>query len=78
MIDTRLNILRNRSSSLTEFRTASDKLARILAHQHLSKLEKAVPIGRGIHHRSMMLVPILRSGLALLPAFLAALKATET
>jgi uracil phosphoribosyltransferase len=71
--------LRNKSTSCKDFRQAADTLAFLLAQEAANyipvvKTECKTPFGAtdGISFDSskLMLVPILRSGLALLPAFL--------
>lgn len=57
-----LSILRNRSTATADFRRTSDELARLLCAETLERL------GQG-GADEMMLVPVLRAGLALLPAF---------
>lgn len=51
-----LKILRDRSTSRVSFREAADKLSHLMAQE--------------IHVENAALVPILRAGIALLPAFL--------
>lgn len=58
-----LSTLRNRKSSTAEFRKASDEIARILVKEALRRMRVA-------NAKKVVLVPILRAGLALLPAFL--------
>ena len=57
--------LRERSTETAEFRRTSDKLARLLCAETLGRLQMDGADG-------LMLVPVLRAGLALLPAFAAA------
>lgn len=61
-----LSTLRDRTTGTADFRKASDELARLLCAETLEGLgdEDA---------RGLMLVPVLRAGLALLPAFTRAL-----
>ncbi len=62
-----LEALRDRSNGTAEFRRASDGLARLLCDSTLPKLGAVNdPAGVSCH---VMLVPILRAGLALLPSF---------
>jgi uracil phosphoribosyltransferase len=70
--------LRNKNTGMAQFREASDKLALILASEIASFLEKETieietPLAKtkGVRFkRPHVLIPILRSGLALLPAFI--------
>lgn len=66
MKDSLLSILRDRSTGTAEFRKTSDRLARLLCAETLEWL------GQGDAGETM-LVPVLRAGLALLPAFTSAL-----
>ena len=59
-----LTVLRNRKTGTKEFRRSADKVARELATKAKRELSKR----KGV--RAIVLVPVLRSGLALLPAFL--------
>ena len=72
-----LTVLRDKNTSTAEFRRASDQLAHLLCAETLSKLAdrevgiqpplgkaNGVPMPQGI-----MVVPIMRAALALLPAF---------
>lgn len=54
-----LNLLRDRSASIGTFRIASQSLSKLVASEIASQLQAHTPV----------LVPILRAGLALLPAF---------
>lgn len=58
MKQTLLDILRDRNTSIVDFRRASDKLAELIATDVASPAEEIV------------LIPILRAGIALLPSFL--------
>lgn len=60
--DALLSILRKRTGNSASFRRAADELANLLARDMTSAINSPKP--------SIVLVPILRSGLALLPAFL--------
>lgn len=60
--DALLSILRKRTGNSASFRSAADELATLLAKDVASAISTPKP--------SIVLVPILRSGLALLPAFL--------
>lgn len=62
MKESPLAILRDRKTATADFRRASDKLAQLLCAQTLARL------GQGAADE-IMLVPVLRAGLALLPAF---------
>lgn len=67
-----LSILRDRNALTADFRAASDELARLLCAETLERL------GAGLdadNDSGLMLVPVLRAGLALLPAFITALPA---
>ena len=57
--------LRDRSTGTADFRRASDELAQALCAETLARLRRED--GQGL-----MLVPVLRAGLALLPAFTSA------
>ena len=65
MKDGLLAILRDRDTGTAEFRRASDELARLLCGETLRRLPTA--------DDGLMLVPVLRAGLALLPAFASAI-----
>lgn len=73
-----MTILRDKKTSRAQFRQASDRLADLLAHeaaQHLSvqKISIETPMGSttGIELKDpIILVPILRSGITLMSAFL--------
>ena len=78
MKDILLTILRNKETKMPEFRMAADKLAFLLCSEMVEKLsldisdEMDTPLGKyfgKVMPRDILLVPILRSGLALLPAF---------
>lgn len=57
-----LLILRERSTATAEFRETSDELARLLCAETLERLRQE-------DAGDIMLVPVLRAGLALLPAY---------
>ena len=57
--------LRDRSTETAEFRRTSDELAGVLCAETMKRLQ-------GTGTDGLMLVPVLRAGLALLPAFAAA------
>ena len=57
-----LSTLRDRSTATADFRRTSDELARLLCADTLERLSSDGSDG-------LMLVPVLRAGLALLPAF---------
>ena len=61
-----LTTLRDRSTGTADFREASDELAQVLCAETLARLPR--DDGHGL-----MLVPVLRAGLALLPAFTSAI-----
>ncbi len=73
-----LTILRNKNTTQSEFRNASDKLSELLAaeaaeHTEMQSFIVETPISptqgfKPIH--SVVLIPILRAGIALLPAFM--------
>jgi uracil phosphoribosyltransferase len=77
MSDILLSVLRDQNTSTAEFRRASDQLSNLLAVETLSKmtdgdLEIKTPVGvaQGVPMpREVMLVPIIRAALAILPAF---------
>ncbi len=67
-----LAILRNKKSTTKDFRKSADEVARALAEEVSSKMSTwrlNLQVGG---KRKIILVPILRAGLALLPAFLEA------
>ncbi len=76
MIDILVSVLRDRNTSTAEFRKASDHLAHLLCAETLAKmtdgeLRVQTPVGVAWATpmpRDIMLFPILRAGLALLPA----------
>lgn len=73
-----VTILRNKKTTTAAFRRASDKLTHFLAQEALQHMrEKQVPLETpiaktkgAVPDQKVMLVPILRAGLALLPIFL--------
>lgn len=73
-----LSILRNKNSSIEAFRLAADQIASLLAFEAAQSLEKGehiieTPLAstRGEFLKdSLVLIPILRAGIALLPPFL--------
>lgn len=73
-----LTALRNKDTSQGDFRLATDRLAAILASEAAELLQKRefpcqTPVGQATGYElknSLVLVPILRSGLALLPPFM--------
>ena len=72
-----LSVLRDKDSTTAAFRRASDQLAPLLCAEALSKLaigrvDIQTPVGAATGvplPRDIMAVPIIRAGLALLPAF---------
>lgn len=78
MKDLLLTILRDKKTSTADFRKAADDLAMILATETSNFLERQktsiqTPFTKTTGHKiknKIILVPILRAGLALLPAFL--------
>ena len=78
MKDALITILRNRNTGTAEFRKASDLLAQILCAETFAKLTNTeisveTPVGKasGLSMPDdIMVVPILRAALALLPAFM--------
>lgn len=79
MIELLMTTLRDKKTTMTEFRAAADKLALILADQAASLLRVTnKPLTTPLNAQTsgtyladnIVLVPILRSGIALLPAFL--------
>ena len=70
--------LRNKKSDTALFRSASDKIANFLAQEastfvKIKKVPISTPIAKTVGYASaqnVVLIPILRAGLALLPAFL--------
>ncbi|NGX58249.1 MAG: Uracil phosphoribosyltransferase [Chlamydiae bacterium] len=73
-----MTTLRNKDSSLEEFRSAAMRLGSTLAHNTLSEFTKKeisviTPLGETTGYcfdEPVMLMPILRAGLVLLPPFL--------
>ncbi len=63
-----LTRLRDRDVETAEFRAASDGLARLLCKEAMGRIG-----GDGDGGRGVLLAPVLRAGLALLPAFMDAL-----
>ena len=61
-----LSTLRDRDTGTAEFRRTSDELAQLLCAETLGRLNQGDAEG-------LMLVPVLRAGLALLPAFASAI-----
>jgi uracil phosphoribosyltransferase len=78
MKDSLLSILRDKSTSQSQFRKAADKLARLIAAESAGELDHETiqietPLGPTSGCRTIqnvVLIPILRSGVALLPAFM--------
>ncbi|HSW86310.1 MAG TPA: uracil phosphoribosyltransferase [Rhabdochlamydiaceae bacterium] len=78
MKDSLLSILRDKSTNQSQFRKAADKLARLIAAESAGVLghetiQIETPLGPASGYRTIqniVLIPILRSGIALLPAFL--------
>ncbi len=78
MKKTLITILRNRNTSIEQYRQATDQLGIVLAVESDALFPKApmfvdTPLARtyGVHFKhEMVLVPILRSGLALLSPFM--------
>ena len=68
-MDGLLAVLRNRHADTADFRKASDALAKLLCADALAALRANADAASG----DAMLVPVLRAGLALLPAFTTAL-----
>ncbi len=73
-----LSVLRDRSASTATFRSASDRLARLISARFLSRLEENASPGtccpRGVtsdteEYADVLIVPVMRAGLALVPAF---------
>jgi uracil phosphoribosyltransferase len=77
MLDVLLSTLRDKRTSSQEFRQATGKLSSWLAWQASSFIKKeTIPITTplaesqgAVFNQKLVIVPILRSGLALLPAF---------
>lgn len=80
MKDALLTVLRDRDSSTAQFRRASDQLAALVCAEVLARLPHSpvsvttpVAPAEGVKLAgTVMFVPIIRAGLALLPAFLSA------
>ena len=72
-----LSVLRDKNTSTAMFRRASDQIAHVLCAETLSKLTVGeigieTPVGKAIGvpmPKDIMVVPIMRAGLPLLPAF---------
>ena len=62
--------LRDRETGTAEFRAASDGLARLLRAEAVGRIGEGA---EGEGGRDVLLAPVLRAGLALLPAFMEAL-----
>lgn len=62
--------LRDRGTGTAEFRAASDGLARLLRAEAVGRLGEGAEADDG---RGVLLAPVIRAGLALLPAFMDAL-----
>lgn len=78
MKESLLTILRNKNTTKEEFRLATTKLSKIIAAEAALKIKQKTVSIETIHahttgfkiSQSICLVPILRSGIALLPSFL--------
>ncbi len=78
MKKTLISILRNKNTNIDQFRYTSEKLALVMAEElsnHLEKksitLETPISTTSGeIVKNNLIFIPILRSGLSILPAFL--------
>lgn len=85
MLDALLTILRDRNTNYDDFRIAANKLAYLLAAQAAEKLETIsvaleTPLSRTtgtLLAHDIVLVPIVRSGLALLPSFMEMFEASK-
>lgn len=85
MLDALLTILRDHNSNYDDFRIAANKLAYLLAAQAAEKLETIsvaieTPLARTtgtLLAHEIVLVPIVRSGLALLPSFMEMFEASK-
>ncbi len=72
-----LSVLRDKNTSIAMFRRTSDQIAHVLCAETLSKLTGGeigieTPVGKAIGvpmPKDIMLVPIMRAALPLLPAF---------
>ena len=69
-----LSALRDRGAPTAKFRSASDRLARLISAKALSRLNGDNSTGRGMDEgrqkrTDMLIVPVMRAGLALVPAF---------
>lgn len=73
-----MSILRNKKTTRREFRYAADQVSRILAYkalQHIPtspiKFDTPIAATKGTSiQKSIIIVPILRSGMAMLPSFI--------
>ncbi len=80
MKSTLITILRDKTTSIEKFRSATEQLGLLLAHVVHAGLENKnvtvqTPLGKAKGHRfaqSVVLIPILRAGLTLLPPFVTA------
>lgn len=78
MKDSLLTILRSKKTSVSEFRKTAQKLADLLASETVEELKQKscsveTPFGKTKGHKiikQIILIPILRAGMALLPSFL--------
>ena len=72
-----LSVLRDKNTTTAKFRSASDQIAHVLCAETLSKLTDGeigieTPVGKAIGMpmpKDLMVVPIMRAALPLLPAF---------
>lgn len=69
-----LSVLRDRSASTAEFRSASDSLARLISARALSKLHgnsstRLSSAACGTEQDNILILPVMRAGLAIVPAF---------
>ena len=79
MKDILLSVLRDKNTGTADFRRASDQLAHLVSAETLAKLGTSIdgietPIGTASGYSrpgDVMLVPIVRAALSILPAFLA-------
>lgn len=78
MKSTLITTLRDKSTPIEQFRSAGEKVSSYLAHLALNQMEMdtktiQTPVGPATGfacHNSVVLVPILRAGLAMLPSFM--------
>ena len=77
MKESLLSVLRDKNTTTAKFRSTSDQIAHVLCAETISKLtdgeiDSETPVGQAIRvpmPEDIMVVPIMRAALPLLPAF---------